>query len=152
MNRRVFLASASAVAVSRCTTPEQSAAPTLAQAQVWAADLINGLAVVGTQLIAQDAISGPNAATLSLVINSAEAALTAFTSLQPGHTSTTAVAADVVVAIEKLVPLLPTQPELAAAIDVGLAVLAAFMQSTPMRVPAVPTALRRVAMLHRRIG
>ena len=114
--------------------------------------LSRGFAVVGTQLIAQDAISGPNAATLSLVINSAEAALTAFTSLQPGHTSTTAVAADVVVAIEKLVPLLPTQPELAAAIDVGLAVLAAFMQSTPMRVPAVPTALRRVAMLHRRIG
>ena len=149
MNRRVFLASASAVAVSRCTTPEQSAAPTLAQAQVWAADLINGLAVVGMQLIAQGAISGPNAATLSLVIDLAGAALTAFTSLQPGHTSTTAVAADVVAAIEKLVPLLPTQPELAAAIDVGLAVLAAFMQTTPMNVPAVPTALRRVAMLHR---
>lgn len=145
MKRRGAVAGLAVLLVAGCSTTGVVGSPTIRDAQHWASSVVTALTELSNELIADGSLSGDSAATVRESINSAQAALAVFVGLQPGATSARAVAGEVLSVVQALASLLPLDPAVRPAVQLGISVLYAFVQNIPMTVPGVPATLHNLA-------
>lgn len=150
MRRRELIAGLAVLASAGCSVTGGAKTPTMGDAQKWASSIVAALSQLGGGLIANGSLSGKSAATVQASISSAQAAVAAFTSLEPGATSAQAIAEEILSIVQALAPLLPLDPGVRSAVQLGISVLYAFVQDIPMAVPGVPATLQMVAVRHDR--
>jgi len=147
MKRRDLITGLAVLAGARCSTGGGVSTPTIRDAQNWASSVVTALSEIGKGLIADGSLDKDDAATVQDSINNAQAALAVFNGLQPGATSAQAVAKEVLSIVQVLAPLLPLDPSVRSAVQLGISVLYAFVRDIPMTVPGVPMTLQKLAGL-----
>lgn len=144
MKRRDLIAVLAVLAGAGCTMTGATGTPTIRDAQNWASSVVAALSELGRGLIADGSLRGERAATVQASINSAQAVLAVFVELQPGATSARDIAGEILSVVQVLAPLLPLDPGVRSAVQLGISVLYAFVQDIPMTVPDVPATLHKL--------